>query len=208
VDEGLDLCSRIQNPGLLRASRDLLGIKGIKEIPDKISLREIQAVIDLGGINQYVNADLSPLAVSIAGVSTYLQDLVDQYPATAIKNTSKDKEIRLLAAYSTIGYDAAGAAADAGAIINIEVHLNNYCIISRTAFTVVGTRRYYVTASGQLQTETNASIEARPTRWPEWIPSDHALRVRVTKSGAVWPANTVLTTQIICVEYPKFFRVV
>lgn len=177
--------SVIQNPGVMRRARDILSLRGIKEVPDKLNVRELTPTIDI--------ADLA-LATGIVR---------KHYGATTAVGGSASNAVPLL--YPGISGSILSTANVENKIKGLGQHveLNAAGLLATIGYSLLFKIYYLYSAVNYAISEKSVTIVANQWRYSMtlsdfgevWIPEGSQVNVSVALydaagAGANFPAGT------------------
>jgi len=201
--------SQITRVGLMKPLRDLLEIRGVKEVPEKIDVRDVKCVANIFDTWGGYESESYHAAGSIAGVNTITTNVLGPNTAGAafLKDTL-NKEVLILAFCHSILFDAAGAAAHAGFNNHFQLNYNsgfpNYYIMPHSHMEVDtqgSVLQYFHTSGGFNNMANNIPVFHMPL-YP-WLPEGRGIQLKLD-SNANWPANTQEIVDILYITVPKY----
>lgn len=225
--------SRIGNRRIMRALGAALGIEDVKQAPEELDTSTLKAVAMLDpGMMGSEQHQMFGASLSLAGAGSALLTLVGQPNGDSAgwANTNRlqdngNREVVILGIRARVTYNAAGAAADANAIMGLEFQRQAAGNIISSM--MESTFRRWVAVDGttprliydwSFPWYQNQRYEpADPFRQVEggdimsmpyiYVPAGSAFRINLLKiSGAVWPAATSWDIQAFAVSCPKGMR--
>lgn len=200
---------RIQNRALIQQAANVLDVEGVKRFPSVLNLDDVKAVYILGGLQAPPLFSLGksyPEAYAMGGFSGWSQDIAGALSSGILGSmyVNDNFSLDLVGLEVELEYDAAGALADNGVVLNLYLfRYENYG--SGNQNIVLNLARWQVVATGTTSYRFNLASFYQGTTLvtpslniPNYlhIPKGDRFGLSIGRvAGGVFPANTSMFIQ-------------
>jgi len=193
----------------MKPLRNLLGIRGPKEVPELLDVRDVKAVANIFDTWAGYESGNLHISGSIAGLNQSTLNIIGPNTAgAAFQANVFDKETLILMFNQYITFNAAGAAAHAGFNNHLRLSYNsgfpNYDIMPHSHWEVdtQGPVLEYFHTMGGFNNMANAIAYFSFPLYP-WLPEGRGIQCQVSTNNA-WPAATSWTIDVLYITVPKY----
>lgn len=209
---------RIQNRGLIQTAADALNLEGVTRFPSTLDLSDIKAVYDIGQITSprtdiIRQGDIgiaSGPVVDVSAVANGILAIIGPFPASfagissQLSSATSALDSKVRAASFRLQFDAAGAVAFAGNIIDFFLRYDNapggglITNIFTGIFTIdAAITQYNITLGGYPAVDATSGGSNRvPLPWDGFVPHPWTLAWLIQTRGPVFPANTIFSARV------------